>query len=171
MTYETIRRFAIVPFWTLYGRIHRGWRRTYAEHMLACSRKEKAWDSEMERLRRAAEKSRSPVPQACRLAALKLEYALFKGFCGADFRQDFADQLRNPFLYYARLVTNGRTRFVRQMLNGPEAFALCGNSTRQSVPSLKHRFHAHVHSPQSAVNFVLRLSEEISRIAAADGNV
>jgi glutathione synthase/RimK-type ligase-like ATP-grasp enzyme len=132
MTYETFRRFAIVPFWTLYGRVRRGWRRAYAAHMLACSRKEKAWDSEMEWLRRAAEKSRSPVPRAWRLAALKLEYTLFKGFCGADFRQDFADQLRNPFPYYARLVTNGRTRFVRRMLNGPEAFALCGDKARSA---------------------------------------
>ena len=40
MTYETIRRFAIVPFWTLCGRVRRGWRRAYAGHMLACSRKE-----------------------------------------------------------------------------------------------------------------------------------
>lgn len=122
MTYETLRRFAIVPFWTLCGRIYHGWRRAYAEHMLACSRKERDWDAEMAWLRTAARKGRRPVQRAWRLAALKLDYALFKGFCGAVFQQDFMDQLRNPFPYYARLVTNGRTRFASKMLNSPGVF-------------------------------------------------
>ncbi len=120
------RKLAIA-YWTLYGRLHRGWRREYADYLRRWNGYKRNWQEEKKKLIRLA---REHHPELLRRGKLPwyrlLDYWLCYAFLGARADSDYYFFLfpQHGWRYRRRSVTNRRTRFAAFWLNTPEAIEL-----------------------------------------------
>ena len=126
MGWRLVRR-ATYGYWKLYGRLHRGWRRSYAACMLRWSRSRKRWKLEKEKLERITREHHPELLRRGRLPWYRLlDYWLCYAFLGAtaDSNYYFYQIYRKGWRYRRRSVPRERNKFAAKTLNTPEAIAL-----------------------------------------------
>ena len=126
------RKLAIA-YWKLYGRLHRGWRREYADYLRRWNGYKKNWREEKKKLICLARKYHPQLLRNGKLPAGRLlDFWLCYAFLGARADTNYYHFLfpQHGWRYRCRSVTNRRTRFAAFCLNSPEAIELTGNKMR-----------------------------------------
>lgn len=117
-------------YWTLYGKLHKGWRKKYAVTMLKRVKNVKGWEKERKLLRDYLKKNEPDMLEGRRFFFLKVKLFLFRSFCGALMYQDSLDQIHTPYYFLRHLITNGRTNIIGNTLCNPDTRDLCNNKIR-----------------------------------------
>ncbi len=114
-------------YWTLYGRLHRGWRREYAAFLYRWNKKKKRWKHYRKEFLLTAETWYPRLLRGGRVPWYRLlDYWLCFAFLGAAADGDYYHYLfpQHGWRYRRRSVTNRKTFFAAEYLNSPEAAAL-----------------------------------------------